>query len=487
MPDWIVHQGDCRDILATLPDNSIDAIVTDPPAGIGFMGVAWDTYSGTDGNGKGGPRADTEWDWIGSKERPRTADAQRRVIVKQGRAFRAFLTPIMTECLRVLKPGGHAFIWALPRTSHWTATAVEDAGFELRECVTHLFGSGFPKSMDLALQYEQQLCQRIDGEWRYISDSELMRREPPFRDPLANQWSGWGTALKPAVEFWWLARKPLSEPTVAANVAKWGTGAINVDGCRIPTADILHEGAGKLWSHYRNGTESFSHGERPVRSTEGRWPANLTLSHSPDCREVGTKRVKATSIPTIEAGDFGKHGTYGKANGKTTQGYDEGDGLETVTAWECAEGCAVRILDEQSGVSGSNAIRVTKRPRNKGWVNGSPGDGVYALDNYGDTGGASRFYYCSKSSRTERDAGLDGAHNPHPTVKSLSLCDWLIRLITPPGGLVLDPFCGSGSIGCSTVRQGYRFIGIDLDADYCEIARRRIAYWQGPVFAGVPS
>ncbi len=122
MPDWIVHQGDCRDILATLPDNSIDAIVTDPPAGIGFMGVAWDTYSGTDGNGKGGPRADTEWDWIGSKERPRTADAQRRVIVKQGRAFRAFLTPIMTECLRVLKPGGHAFIWALPRTSHWTAT-----------------------------------------------------------------------------------------------------------------------------------------------------------------------------------------------------------------------------------------------------------------------------------------------------------------------------------------------------------------------------
>ncbi len=142
-----LFHGDCLAVMKTLADCSVDAVVTDPPAGIGFMGVAWDTYGGKSGS----PKTADEWDWSGSKERPRKSSDSRRVVVKQGRAFRAFLQAAMAECLRILKPGGHALVWAIPRTSHWTGTACEDAGFEVRDVCHHIFGSGLPKSMAIRI------------------------------------------------------------------------------------------------------------------------------------------------------------------------------------------------------------------------------------------------------------------------------------------------------------------------------------------------
>jgi len=344
-----LHHGDCLDVLRTLPDASVDSVVTDPPAGIAFMGKAWD-------EDKGGRRQ-----WI------------------------AWMAEAMAECLRVLKPGGHALVWALPRTSHWTATALEDAGFEVRDCLVHVFGSGFPKSHN-----------------------------------LAKQWQGWGTALKPASEHWWLVRKPLVG-TVAANVERYGTGALNIDASRV----IAAKGAEPLrWAHGRG--LGFSHGavdNGPCEAltSEGRWPPNLLLSHTEDCVEGA-----------------------------------------------CADGCAVAEMDRQSGTTRS---RVGK-PR--GSATSGDGWGMTATGaEYANSGGASRFFpvfrYQAKPSQSEK-----GAINVHPTVKSIALMDWLIRLVTPPGGVVLDPFLGSGTTGVAAATGGFGFIGIEREAEYLAIARARI-------------
>ena len=199
--------GDCIEKMREMAENSIDAIVTDPPAGISFMNKKWDTHDN----------------------------------------FIPWLTEVMRECLRVLKPGAHALVWAIPRTSHWTATAVENAGFEIRDVVTHLFGSGFPKSLDISKAIDKAAGARGHDGTRFnaAGDGEKSNGGSKFRSdhpeyvkpeaatPDAKKWQGFGTALKPAAEFWILARKPLSEKTVAANVLKHGTGGLNIDGCRV--------------------------------------------------------------------------------------------------------------------------------------------------------------------------------------------------------------------------------------------------------------
>lgn len=293
-----LYKGDCLEIMGRLEADSVDALVTDPPAGISFMGKDWD----------------------------------------HGDSFIPKITEIMKECLRVLKPGAHGFVWALPRTSHWTATALENAGFEIRDVVTHVFGSGFPKSLNLG--------------------------------------SGWGTALKPASEHWILVRKPVSEKTVAANMLKHGTGGINIDASRIRTSETLSQGASNL---------GFNGVEAPVKTmqhSQGRFPANLVLDEE-----------------------------------------------------------AAEMLDEQSGICG----------------------------------GASRFFYCAKTSKSERNAGCE---NRHPTVKSKKLMSYLINLITPQGGRVLDPFMGSGSTGLACTENDFLFIGIEKEQDYFEIAKKRIQHGQ---------
>jgi len=427
-----LYHGDCLEVMARMGPNSVDSIVTDPPAGIAFMGKSWDKdHGGRDA-------------WI------------------------ANMATIAAECLRVLKPGGHALVWALPRTSHWTATAWENAGFEVRDRVAHVFGSGFPKSHDVskaidkAAGAENVIATKPDrwtGKGNSLNFSTDRSQEKckitAPATPEALQWAGWGTALKPAMEDWWLLRKPLAAGTVAANVLAWGTGGINVDATRVPT-----NGNGNLVRPQiaRHDNNAYGHGLGVGTQVEplGRWPANVTHDGSD---EVLAGFPVTTSVP------FSRRGGTGNV-------------------WSGP-------ITEQYGELG-----------------------------YTDTGSAARFFYCAKASRADRDEGLDGLplrgknevygdglntatkldpalhtaesvaarpqrHNHHPTVKPTDLMRWLVRLVTRPGGVVLDPFMGSGSTGKAAVLEGMRFIGIEQDAEYLEIARRRIGAARLPLFAEV--
>ncbi len=380
----VLQHGDCLIELKKIMANSIDSVITDPPAGISFMNKSWD-------DDKGGRK-----EWI------------------------TWMSTVMAECLRVLKPGGHALIWAIPRTSHWTATAVEDAGFEVRDVVTHLFGSGFPKSLDISKAIDKEAGAKrevvgFNSNHRTLKPTHSMVGEPHSGDgsltapstDAAKQWQGFGTALKPAAEFWILARKPLSEKTVAKNVLKHGTGGLNIDGSRIGNEIRLNTSAGNTdrekWRMNTSETEG--------RTVQGRFPSNLVLS-----------------------------------------------------------GDAPEMLDEQSGISKSTGGRTVKRggKYTEGKVSAP---GIFTNDDpgFGDIGGASRFFYCAKVSPSER-----GETNTHPTVKPQKLMQYLIKLITPPGGTVLDPFMGSGSTGLAAKTLGFRFIGIEKEKEYYEIAEARI-------------
>lgn len=408
----IVH-ADCLEHLRTLDACSLDSLVTDPPAGIAFMGKDWD-------KDRGGRDAWVKW-----------------------------MTEVMRECLRVLKPGAHGLVWTLPRTSHWTATALEDAGFEIRDVVTHLFGTGFPKSLDVskaidkAAGAEREVIgvkpwtnakmdagQGVSGmkqRGSFAGEYESERVSLPVTAPTtdaARQWQGWGTALKPASEHWILVRKPCSEKTVAANVLKWGTGAINVDGARIAAPGGLTKGGAckgesALPMNKANGLVEAR--PRSEEHTQGRFPANLVLSHNEDCDA------------------------------------------------ECSEGCVVKALDEQSGTLKSGAfvegtIQQAREPKAKG----AELERVRSARN-SDSGGASRFFYCAKASKSDR-----GTDNKHPTVKSTKLMAYLIKLVTPPKGIVLDPFAGSGSTGVAALSQGFQFLGIEQSAEYVQIAEKRL-------------
>jgi DNA modification methylase len=312
--------GDCLERMKELPDCSIDACVTDPPYGLSFMAKAWDY------------------------EVPSVA--------------------IWQECFRVLKPGGHLLAFAGTRTQHRMAVNIEDAGFEIRDMIAWVYGSGFPKSHNIG--------------------------------------DGWGTALKPALEPITVARKPLGERTVAANVLEHGTGALNIDGCRVATNETT-ERPQKSFCHSGEATGVVTGGHGGL----GRWPANLIHDGSED--------VVGLFPQSISTGGSGPASRGYKSDGRT--------------------------------ISGSCA----------------------ATGGFGDSGSAARFFYCAKASKKDRDDG-----NTHPTVKPTDLMRYLCRLVTPPGGTVLDPFMGSGSTGKAAVLEGFRFIGIEREAEYLEIARGRI-------------
>jgi DNA methylase len=401
--------GDCLKKLKTLKANSVHSMVTDPPAGISFMGKSWD-------DDKGGRKQ-----WI------------------------AWMSSVMVEAMRVMKPGAHGLVWAIPRTSHWTATALEDAGFEIRDVVTHLFGSGFPKSLDVS-----KAIDKAAGHWRgksegVASENKAMSGGNYLRTPKGNPitpsasaWAGWGTALKPASEHWILIRKPCSEKTVAANVLKWGCGAINIDASRIGTQEFI----GRKSTEYDKQADGWGLASiNKPGNTQGRFPANLVLDEE-----------------------------------------------------------AAAMLDEQSGISKSTGGRTVKRS-GAGYVAGKGSNQVSFTNDdpgFGDVGGASRFFYCAKASKSDKNAGLEGMpkvkggslrgketradrptnhpfnENHHPTVKSTKLMSYLITLVTPPGGTVLDPFTGSGSSGVAAKKFGFKFIGIERDREYVKIAKRRI-------------
>ena len=321
--------GDCLERLRELPDGSVDACVTDPPYGLSFMGKAWD-YD-----------------------------------VPQAEVWR--------EVLRVLKPGGHLLAFAGTRTQHRMAVAIEDAGFEIRDLIAWVYGSGFPKSRNL------------DGAWQ-----------------------GWGTALKPALEPITVARKPLVG-TVAANVMEHGTGAINVDGCRVAIdeadREILDKRSGAGFGTIQCSHAGRNEGERFKSHAAGRWPANLIHDGSDEVVELFPQ---STSTGTAGSGKSDRYGAFER-----------------------------KQTGQQIG--------------------------------FGDSGSAARFFYCAKASKADRGDG-----NNHPTVKPTELMRYLCRLVTPPGGVVLDPFMGSGSTGKAAALEGFRFIGIEREAEYLEIARGRI-------------
>ena len=409
----IVHTGDCLDVLRTLPDCSVDSVVTDPPYGLSFMGKKWDYDV---------PQVD-----------------------------------VWRECLRVLKPGGHLLAFAGTRTQHRMAVHIEDAGFEIRDMIAWVYGSGFPKSLDVSKaidkaagteredKYEGAFERRagptgnrkcdVCGKWLQSGSPCVCPRpqDTPATD-AARQWQGWGTALKPAMEPITVARKPLAG-TVAENVLAHGTGAINVDACRVGTEAVTIN----TWN---DGAKPFGGGaghEYTGRTVHGRWPANLIHD-----------------------------------------GSDEVVGLFPVTK------------------NGGQNETSTPKPGMFG-VGGNEGPTRFA----GDSGSAARFFYCAKASKADRDEWCDGLeaktrgqeyglntggstpqqtphkHEPqrnhHPTVKPTALMRYLCRLVTPPGGVVLDPFMGSGSTGKAAILEGFRFIGIEREAEYCEIARARIS------------
>ena len=377
-----LRHGDCLELMQAMPDNSVDSIVTDPPYGISFMAKKWD------------------YDVPGVE--------------------------VWKEAMRVLKPGGHALIACGTRTQHRMVVNIEDAGFEIRDVVSWIYGSGFPKSLNIGKAIDKAAGAERDvigskvtgranaprGEGRNHVDCSGGQMQVDITAPAtdeAKQWDGWGTALKPACEFFTLARKPLSEKTVAANVLKWGTGGINIDGCRVGTeGGTRKHDAPKHESKTAYGNGLNGGGGKGREIDAGRFPANLIHDGSQEVLELfpETKSGKMNSI---------------------TKGHDP----ETFNTY------------------GKQYVR-------------------HVVSN-GDSGSAARFFYCAKASKKDREEG-----NNHPTVKPTALMSYLCRLITPTGGVVLDPYMGSGSTGKAAVKEGFSFVGCELDEDYYNIAKARL-------------
>jgi len=373
--------ADCREFLPFLPDACIDAIVTDPPYGLKFMGRAWD--HGVPGE------------------------------------------PFWRDFLRVAKPGCHLLAFGGTRTHHRLWCAVEDAGWEIRDSLMWLHGQGFPKAVKTR------------------------------------------TTLKPGWEPILLARKRL-DGKVEQNVRKHGTGRLNIDGCRIGVTVESWPASrsyapGQMQPGGRGATEAT--GEAPP----GRWPANVVLSHHPECVSLGTKRIKGHK-PADNANHRNRPSGFGMTGGKVGA-YNDADGKETVESWQCHPDCPVGMLDEQSGACRPSGNVTGAEPSRAGY---SGGWGRVPFASYGDSGGASRFFYVAKASSSER-SGNGQVDNRHPTVKPLDLMQWLVRLVCPPGGIVLDPFCGSGSTLIAAEREGVRYLGIDNDEASTRTAHERLA------------
>jgi site-specific DNA-methyltransferase (adenine-specific) len=505
----MIVQGDALHL--PLPDSSVDAICTDPPYGLEFMGKEWDKFKGANDWAKVDP-ANPEG-FLGSdgvlrrKTQPFSAHTDRPRF-HAGQPFQAWCEQWATEALRVLKPGGWLLAFGGTRTWHRLACGIEDAGFELRDTIAEfgplawVYGSGFPKSLDVgkAIDKAAGVQREVVGRWEQPGRG---KRSPVQRygltndagditapaTPEAERWQGWGTSLKPAWEPVIVARKPLAG-SVAQNVLAYGTGALNIDATRIGMTDddraatAAHNRHGDWGSKARDnrvyGQDNRARGDDGNWSPPGRWPSNVVLIHDPGCVPVGVRKVRGSN------GIRGRGGNvYGGGRGYTTDfgetgqevGYADPDGTETITAWDCEENCPVFLLDQQSG-NRPGAVSNGRTGRSSGY-SGSWGPQSQA-PSYADQGGASRFYptfqaesrlfYTPKAPRTER-VTIDG--EGHPTVKPLDLMRWLVRLVTPPGGLVLDPFGGSGTTGEAAMLEGFNAIILDKDPASCAKAKIR--------------
>jgi site-specific DNA-methyltransferase (adenine-specific) len=386
-----VYHGDSFDILPWLEDAAVHTVVTDPPYGLDFMGKAWDSFD----------RSPRQMHGTGGSQAP-FGNHSVRLGAARARTFQEWCERWAVECLRVLAPGGHLVAFGGSRTWHRLVAALEDAGFEIRDSIAWLYGSGFPKSLDVG-----RVIGLPEGRWR-----------------------GWGTGLKPAFEPIVIARKPLAG-TVAATVEQFGTGALHIDVCRVPATarpvrvDHGQDTPGKT-TYGSHGPGGGSHAAGVT--DEGRWPPNVVLTHAANCRK------------------------------------------------DCADDCPVAALDAQSGVlrSGANPSR-RHSDVFRDCYGHFPGAPNCRPIRGADCGGAARFFpafrWQAKASSAERPR-IDG--QAHPTVKPLELVRWLIRLVTADGGVVLDPFLGSGTTAEAAQLEGVRCIGIEREADYLPLIEARL-------------
>jgi site-specific DNA-methyltransferase (adenine-specific) len=424
--DVILYAGDCIEVMKQMPEDSVDAIVTDPPYGLEFMGKDWDAPRPSwDKRGQGAERG------YGGKARAPVGGFSGYMA---GTPFQHWTEEWAREALRILKPGGHLLAFAGTRTYHRMASGVEDAGFEIRDCIAWMYGSGFPKSLDVSKAIDKAAGAEREQVVEYAGTSgslsgprvNVVDAGDPIT-PEASKWQGWGTALKPAFEPIVVARKPLIG-TVAANVLEHGTGALNIDACRIdtngeqistPQSDPHKRGAtaGEYAISTRDTDRMHAAQAASIERTNtlGRWPANIAL-----------------------------------------------------------DATAASMLDEQSGERASSPFKATTDGAQTDRQHVSFADLEYSGRGYTDTGGASRFFYTAKASRHDRNAG-GLADNTHPTVKPTELMRWLIRLVTPPGGIILDPFGGSGSTGLAARAENTRCILIEREPEYLQIIRDRLS------------
>ena len=411
-----LYNGNMLDVLSEIEPNSVDSIVTDPPYELGFMGKSWDN-SGV-----------------------------------------SFQKSTWEKCYTVLKPGGHMLVFGGSRTMHRIACAIEDAGFEIRDTIMWIYGSGMPKSMNLGLAIDkrngtpsevvgysgatmpdfQDAGAKNSVNKIGFNDGDTAKRIPQPMLKARNCWNGWGTTLKPAYEPILLCRKPC-EHTIIDNAVKWGVGGINIDECRIP-----------LESGYTyKETSRNSRAEDTVFSNKScgfNSENNTTASASP----LG--RFPANVILTYDETDYG----------------EVCSGLPNTNGGNRVGTVAMRCSDKNSGY----------------------GYEINSRNEYADSGSAARYFYCAKASKRDRSEGVENCgieSNNHPTVKPTSLMQYLVRLITPKGGIVLDPFTGSGSTGKAVMYENadrdanYTFIGVELAENYCNIATARIQFAAGDV------
>jgi site-specific DNA-methyltransferase (adenine-specific) len=659
MQELIVINGNNIEILKDYPDNYFDSVVTDPPYGLGKEPNA----------------AELMKDWVEHGYHEVSGSGF------MGKEWDAFVPqPVFwKEVFRVLKNGGHVLSFFGTRTYDWGVMSMRFAGFEVRDCIQWLYGSGFPKSHNISKALDKmEGAERELGKLKFkggtqlgvINDDNWKPKdvyETYASTDSAKQWDGWGTALKPANEPIVLARKPLEKGlSIAENILKWGVGGINIDASRIATTEKLETGfSGKILNS-NNGWNENSMENKFEQNSQGRFPANIILTHHPECECKGTKKVKSVSAYKSKDGYDNESIVFnGNLNSMKSDGYADENGNETVEDWDCHEDCPIRILDEQSGTLNKQGI--SKTDNKSGWQNSYVGgDGVNAVERklYLDTGGASRFFktfsqddihYCylcgkanknelwknnynnvlnavsnlkstsqmkepivqenvteslrkkadqivknvanlcdlcvtnfvqevvkinnldtkkeqlplmrdfiqdyrkctllqslvcyvemmdnidttpttqnllklfgyvwtaienyikkdikeaeaqklgltrfqyqAKASKAERNKGLDDFEekrpdtrdskgmgtfeqkrvgiqkNFHPTVKPIKLMQYLIKMITPPNGIVLDPFCGSGTTGVACKLEGFQFVGMEQDPEYSKIAEGRI-------------
>lgn len=424
-----LHLGDCLDVLREMPDNSVDSIVTDPPYGLSFMGKKWD--------------------------------------------YDVPAVAVWVECLRVLKPGGYLLAFAGTRTQHRMACRIEDAGFEIRDMIAWVYGSGFPKSLDVSKAIDKaagverevvgtRIKAGIDGSQTFAQDAwtQANRGEIEIEIDIttpateaARQWQGWGTALKPALEPITMARKPFA-CTVAANVLLHGTGALNIDASRVTHSEGLLLGGGdsgsmqsgeafdRPWKHDAEAIKA--HGIKRLENAEvaanlGRWPANLIHDGSDEVL-AGFPITSSGGAPTNgdRTGDV-----YGKFSARS------------LTNHGVSEGIAARFF---------YCAKASNEDRNEGMHDFTATQQDISRK-AGDPGGDN-----------PRNRGAQERQNSHPTVKPTDLMRYLLRLVTPPHGVSLDLFLGSGSTGKAAMLEDFKFIGIERDPQYFAIACARLTH-----------